>query len=274
MAGPLAKMRILAFDNPDIFNNAQIPSLGKKGGVFGGFAERVVQQAATSAVSSAIGAVSNAISDTAGFDAAGLLGAIGYYEVMFNPNTYSKSFNYSYKAQQPAGASLADLQYDKIEAGEYSFEFIIDGTGTSGTRRSVFADVESFLSMVGYNGEIHRTRWLLLNWGTLTLRCVIKSVEVSYSLFDSTGFPLRAKMNTTFAESIPVEEIAQIEEPRSPDLSRVVTVQEGDTLPLLAKAVYGDPNLYLEVARANNLSNFRRIPPGTELVFPPIEPTN
>jgi nucleoid-associated protein YgaU len=47
-------------------------------------------------------------------------------------------------------------------------------------------------------------------------------------------------------------------------------VRAGDTLPLLCYQVYEDPSYYLQVAKANNLSNFRKLEQGTELFFPPI----
>ena len=47
--------------------------------------------------------------------------------------------------------------------------------------------------------------------------------------------------------------------------------QAGDQLPVLCRLIYGDPQLYLRVARANGIDNFRDIPPGTQVFFPPLE---
>ena len=35
--------------------------------------------------------------------------------------------------------------------------------------------------------------------------------------------------------------------------------------------IYGDPLLYIEVAKANGLTDFRNLKPGRTLVFPPVE---
>jgi nucleoid-associated protein YgaU len=51
-------------------------------------------------------------------------------------------------------------------------------------------------------------------------------------------------------------------------------VKAGDTLPLMCYMIYGDPKYYLAVAAANNLSNFRSLLPGTDIVFPPLEKVN
>jgi nucleoid-associated protein YgaU len=47
-------------------------------------------------------------------------------------------------------------------------------------------------------------------------------------------------------------------------------VKAGDDLPSLCSQVYGDPLLYLQVAEANGLDNFRELAPGTRIFFPPL----
>ena len=39
----------------------------------------------------------------------------------------------------------------------------------------------------------------------------------------------------------------------------------------MSKKIYGDSKYYLEVARVNQLTNFRKLTPGQELLFPPLE---
>ena len=56
----------------------------------------------------------------------------------------------------------------------------------------------------------------------------------------------------------------------SPDLSHMVQVRDGDTLPLLCHRIYNDCGRYLEVAKENKLANFRSLRPGTWLRFPPL----
>ena len=51
----------------------------------------------------------------------------------------------------------------------------------------------------------------------------------------------------------------------------VRTVIAGDTLDRLCHRIYGDPRYYLQVAEANKLGNFRKLVPGTTLVFPPLD---
>jgi nucleoid-associated protein YgaU len=58
---------------------------------------------------------------------------------------------------------------------------------------------------------------------------------------------------------------------QSPDLTHVRVVEEGDTLPLMAKRIYGDSKYYLEVARVNRITSFRKLKTGQRIFFPPIQ---
>ena len=56
----------------------------------------------------------------------------------------------------------------------------------------------------------------------------------------------------------------------SADLTHVHLVKDGETLPAIAHQIYGDPKYYVEIARVNNLRNFRSLKPGMELILPPV----
>ena len=75
----------------------------------------------------------------------------------------------------------------------------------------------------------------------------------------------------TFCESVPDAERERRENASSPDLTHLRDVRDGDTLPLLAYDIYGNAQLYLEVARVNKLVNFRRLRPASRLSFPPLD---
>lgn len=90
-------------------------------------------------------------------------------------------------------------------------------------------------------------------------------------MFSPQGLPLRAVLKTTFKEYTEDTKRNALENKSSPDLTHVRTVKEGDTLPLMTQRIYGDAKYYLEIAKINGLTNFRKLEPGSELVFPPIE---
>lgn len=110
-----------------------------------------------------------------------------------------------------------------------------------------------------------------LSWGTFHFYGVMQRATVTYKLFHSSGAPLRANINASFVQTVSREEQAALARRQSPDLTHFRIVNNGETLPLIAKKVYGDSKYYLEIARVNNINNFRRLKPGMQLILPPID---
>ncbi len=194
------------------------------------------------------------------------------FTVMFNPNTYSQKYEVEYEDRQGQGDSGSPQIFGKIKPQEYSFEFLFDGTGTAAKKVIVHDTVEQFLAITGkFEGKNHRTKYLILYWGTLLAACVLKSAEITYTLFDSDGSPLRAKVKATFSENIDDTLRVAKERKNSPDLTHIKVVREGDHLSLLCQQMYGNSSYYLQVAAFNELSNFRKLETGTSLLFPPVK---
>jgi nucleoid-associated protein YgaU len=127
------------------------------------------------------------------------------------------------------------------------------------------------------DGKTHKPNFLRIIWGNFSFEnddgfsCILKDLQINYTLFDTDGRPLRAKISATFIHFIePVRRVRE-ENKKSPDVTHIRKVTAGDTLPLLINDIYGDPTYYLQVARVNGLVNFRRLATNTDLRFPPIE---
>jgi hypothetical protein len=197
------------------------------------------------------------------------------FEVMFNPNAYSLKYEIEYHEEQGKGSSGSPMKYGKIKPREFTFEFIIDGTGASAEKADVSEEVEHFLEVAGkHDGDIHRPKYLWLKWGTLSSKCVLKSADISFNLFKPDGTPLRAKIAASFSENI--EDTLRVAKERnsSPDLTHIRVVENGNSLPQMVYKEYRDHLYYLSVARANGLKNFRRLKPGTSIILPPVKNTN
>ncbi len=194
------------------------------------------------------------------------------FTVMFNPNTYSQKYEIEYEERQGQGDTGSPQVFGKIKPQEYTFELLFDGTGTAADKVEVREEIDRFLTVTGkHDSEIHRPMYLKLSWGSLLSKCVLKSAEVTYTLFKPDGYPLRAKVKATFAEN--VEDTLRAAEQRtsSPDLTHVHEVKAGEHLSLLAHRYYGDASRYLQVAQFNNLKSYRRLEVGQRLAFPPIK---
>jgi hypothetical protein len=215
------------------------------------------------------------------------------YVVQVNPGSYTLNhlLNYSYLRGQ--GFSGSEAVYADSPPVNLEFEFLFDGTGVIpapselgdvplvGAIASALSPAEPYVVIdemkkfntlvYRYDGEIHRPRQLLLTWGNLVFSCVLTSVAYRFTLFKPDGTPLRAVAACKFCESKSGAQREREDNASSPDLTHLRDVRDGDTLPLLSYQVYGNPLLYLAVARANKLVDFRRLRSATRLAFPPVD---
>lgn len=214
------------------------------------------------------------------------------YVVQVNPSSYSLNHLLNYSYNQGQGFSGREAVYSNSSPVTLQFEFLFDGTGVvpapselgdvplvgaiasalSGNKPyTVQEEIKRFNELVyQLDGEIHRPRHLLLVWGTLVFPCVLSSLTYRFTLFKPDGTPLRAVATCGFCESKPQPQRALEDNRMSPDLTHLRDIEEGDTLPLLADQIYGNALLYLEVARANKLINFRRLRAASRITFPPL----
>ncbi len=189
-----------------------------------------------------------------------------------NPGEITLAYEVEYDAAQGSGTTNSRMEFKKMKPGDLSLSFFIDGTGASGHQADVQAEVEKFQAVTGYNGDIHRPNYLKVMWGTLQIkRCVLKSASIAYKLFRPDGVPLRAVITAVFSDNSDDQTRVATAQDQSPDLTHRRIVKAGDRLPALCNQIYGDPRLYLRVAEANGLDDFRHIAPGSELYFPPLE---
>jgi len=189
-----------------------------------------------------------------------------------NPQEITLSYEVEYDPAQGSGTTGSRMEFQKAKPGDLSLTLFLDGTAANGRKIDVQDQVEVFRRTTGYSGKIHRTHYLIVAWGTLEVkRCVLKSASVAYKLFKANGVPLRAVITATFTENSDDKTRVARAQDESADLTHVRMVKAGDTLPWLCHEIYGDPQLYLKVAEANGLDNFRNLATGTTLYFPRLE---
>lgn len=191
------------------------------------------------------------------------------WEALFNPTELSFSRSNEYEWQRPAGGSKAVPQYTGGEAREVSIEFFFDGTGVIDSDQSVRERIESFERITSYQGEAHQPYYLQLTWGSFEFRGIRTKADISYTLFDRSGEPLRATLATTFREALPPEEVTADENNTSPDLYQTWQVAQGERLDAIAAEIYGDAAWWRPLAVANGLANALDLEPGSILVLPP-----
>ncbi|MBK9017211.1 MAG: LysM peptidoglycan-binding domain-containing protein [Saprospiraceae bacterium] len=201
---------------------------------------------------------------------------IGSYTAMMNPESYTLDYKIEYNEEQGQGTSSTQQRYKLTKPEEMSFEFLFDNTGIidEKPRSDIHQEITTFRDLlVKYEGEIHEPKHFKLAWGTILFKGRLTSLNIAFKLFKPDGTPIRAVAKATFKGSIEENLRVAKEDAKSPDLTHLRLVKAGDTLPMMCYRIYGDPRYYLEVAKVNGLGHFRRLEPGMELLFPPLEKT-
>jgi len=199
------------------------------------------------------------------------------FEAMINPAGYEHGFSLNYSENQIPGQPGSEAKYNTTNPETLEFkDLILDGTGTiRSINNNMLVPVKEQIKLLkevvySYNGKKHETPIVQVNWGSFLFYGRVKSLTFDYTLFKPNGVPLRAKVRLSFIEYKSIEEISKKANQSSPDLTHLVEVKAGDTLPLLCYQIYQDSAYYTEVARINRLTNFRELKPGTRLRFPPL----
>ncbi|MEP7109458.1 MAG: LysM peptidoglycan-binding domain-containing protein [Ferruginibacter sp.] len=194
-----------------------------------------------------------------------------------NPETYSTEYKIEYNDAQAQGQSASQARFTRTPPEEMSFEFLFDNTGIiDGRKRDDLTDeINEFRELlVGYDGDTHEPKHFKLGWGTLLFKGRCTALNINYKLFNANGAPIRAICNVSFKGSLEEDLRIAMENNKSPDLTHYRLVKKGDTLPLMCFKIYGDSKYYLQVAKVNQLNNFRNLSAGDEIFFPPIAKTS
>jgi hypothetical protein len=199
--------------------------------------------------------------------------------VFINPASYTHEHKVNYNTDVPIGAPGTPLMFRGIPPETISFDVYFDATGAieapatmPGNKLPIGGQITQFKKVCfTYNGNIHEPNYLILNWGSLVFKCKLSSLRVEYTLFQKNGIPLRAKASCAFIKAIDANTIGKEANNKSPDLTHLFIIKQGDTLPNICNTMYGDPSYYLEVAAYNQIVNFRNLEPGTKLYLPPLK---
>ncbi|MCG8472820.1 MAG: hypothetical protein MI742_13340 [Desulfobacterales bacterium] len=199
------------------------------------------------------------------------------FEVMINPASVNVTHGICYSGDASSGSIGSEQKFSKRPPDKVKFDIIIDGTGVVNLpvpglgSDDVKTQIQNLKKVIyDYQGAKHETPVVKLLWGSFIFFGRLESLSVDYTLFKPGGDPLRAKVNLNFSGFMSNEEEAKRKNNQSPDMTHIIEVKASDTLPALCEKVYGDSGWYLEVARINHLVNFRQIPSGTRLRFPPL----
>jgi hypothetical protein len=202
------------------------------------------------------------------------------YSAYINPASYNHDYSIIYNDVQAQGSPGSSPKFNRVGSEKISFDLVFDGTGVVPspipgvmpfTEDGITTQVAKFKDVVfDFNGDIHSPNFVQILWGTLVFNCRLTTMNFKYTLFKPDGTPLRANAAVSFTEYTDEVKLESEAGKESPDMSHLITVLAGDTLPLMCYRVYGSSHHYLAVARINQLTDFRSLVVGNQLLFPPL----
>lgn len=193
------------------------------------------------------------------------------YVAMFNPENWQTQVQPQYYEKRRPGNNGVEHGFHMINSPNLTFDLTIDGTGASGESREVLADILLLRTTILFNGVLHKPNLLIIIWGTQFFKGVVTSMDIKYTLFRPNGIPLRAVVKLSFVEQMSPDSLLRRMNLASADLTHRRQTKEHDRLDLNCHYIYRESRHYIEVARANNLTSFRKLTVGTELIYPPVE---
>jgi hypothetical protein len=199
------------------------------------------------------------------------------YSFMINPDNIKIQKGIEYNEQQAPATSSTSQKYKSTPSDKLNFEIVIDCTGIVDPQRIDMAkEIKALETIIyNYNGKIHRPNFVKIQWGqNITFNGVLTSIDISYTLFKPDGSPLRAKISLSFSQYISPKTVTMTDAPTSPDLTHIVNVNDGMSLPQLCLQIWDDDSQYVQVAKFNNLNKFRNLKGINKLIFPPLNKTN
>lgn len=201
------------------------------------------------------------------------------FEAQINPASISVVIGGSYSPE--GDDNIKRTKFTGYNCPKVTFDIYLDATGafSKGEVDSIPDQIEKFKTVCYYYvGDKHDAPYIKILWGSALMKYKnldfiyrLETLTVNYTLFNSAGVPLRAKLTCAFIGDMELTESRKLVKKSSPDLTHLITVKAGDSLPNLCKRIYGKPEMYHQVARFNKLSNFRKLEPGQQLEFPPIK---
>lgn len=180
------------------------------------------------------------------------------------------------------------LQFVRGDAETLNMDLFFDATSTAigVTKTDVADEVNRFCKLVTINGETHMPPIVRITWGDAfpgnamghnystesCFKAVVLSVTRKYTLFNTSGAPLRAIVTLSLKRYATIAEQLDDINFRSADHTRLHIVIEGETLPLIAHDAFGDARKWRVIAEHNGLAEVRDLMPGMRLELPPLVP--
>src|SRR5215813_11079497 len=193
-------------------------------------------------------------------------------KVFFNPEEYTVNKDNNFAVQGIPGLSGPIVQWVNGNLRTLEMELFFDTWDTPTlTKKDVRKELtDKIVGLMAIDSELHAPPLLLVSWSSLQFRCVLARVNQKFTMFDSEGKPVRARLTCTFNEVIDPEQDAKETNLQTADFSKVHVITQGETLNDVAILHYNNAESWRPIAIANGLDDPRAISPGQSLLVPAL----
>lgn len=198
----------------------------------------------------------------------------GEVEFQYNPTKFSVNKSVSWTPGKQKGTDAPPLDFEKGEGRAIAMELFMDDYEEGANVYDRVKKLEDFTRVSqgnAKNSDKPRPPRVLFMWGGkhAEFPSIIKSLNVTYTMFHEDGRPARATVNLTLQE---IGEKKQGQNPTSMGSAGMRTrrVIAGDTLDNIAFEELGNSSHWQKIAELNNIDNPLSIRPGQHLVIAPL----
>ncbi|UQZ88722.1 hypothetical protein C4J81_05690 [Deltaproteobacteria bacterium Smac51] len=136
----------------------------------------------------------------------------GSYAVLFNPETYSLSWQYELSQMEVVGGGTTRASLAGISDTDFDMTFLIDGTGVGAAALGrdcldVTDEIWKFMTIATIlnrdGSRKPQPPFCRLVWGSLCQRAIVKRVKIDVKMSDRNGKALRASLTVSFGSVFP-----------------------------------------------------------------------
>jgi nucleoid-associated protein YgaU len=196
-------------------------------------------------------------------------------ECYFNPTEYSISKSNDWKYKSVTGTSFSPPEFGGGQPRQVELSLLFDQTFppyTMPVRESTAALLDMMEVPSGKTGGSPTAvpPFITFEWGRLVFKGACTSLSITYKLFQPNGDPLRADVKLTLKQAAAIQP-GQNPTTRASAGYGVHRVRDGDTLPSISYAAYGDATKWRLIAEANRVDNPLHLRRGTALSVPRLD---
>jgi hypothetical protein len=200
--------------------------------------------------------------------------------VYFNPTEYSVSKSNEWKYEKVNGKSFGKMQFGGGNPREVTLNLLLDASllGKEAHVRGVTNELFKMMEVKSggaAGGPKSSPPFVTFIWGAEQSVCT--QLTIAYKLFRPNGDPIRADVKMTLKQAVEASTASsnganQGQNPttRANAGHGVHTVRDGDSLPSIAYAAYGDATVWRAIAEANDIENPLHLRRGRSLSLPKL----